>query len=71
VGGARRVELMSRRIIIDVALALNESKPPKSSPSTGAIDQHRKDCHAVADAFARSNSHFDRDRFLRDCGVKQ
>jgi len=31
--------------------------------------QHVIDCEAVADVLASTNPRFDRDRFLRECGV--
>lgn len=50
-----------------LARALNRSAPVRGSIDVHA--QHCANCEAIADALASQSRAFDRDRFLRNCGV--
>lgn len=59
---------MTRKDYVLLEAALASTRPPLSDPVQRS--QHARDCRAVADALARENPrHFDRVRFLKECGI--
>lgn len=60
---------MTRKDYVLLATALASVKPGPE-PLMRSIEraQHAKDCEAIADALAE-NPRFDRERFLKACGV--
>lgn len=60
-----------KHIFLMLADALLRAKPTGIPVDPGKVEQHARDCTAVANAFAQDNSAFDRERFLRDCGARR
>lgn len=59
---------LTRRHIVALAAALKSvSVDPAYEPPRAW--QHEADCNAVADVIGEDNRAFDRERFLKDCGV--
>jgi hypothetical protein len=59
-----------KHIFLAIADALNMVRPAGAPVDPKQVEQHAKDCRAVANAFASENRAFDRERFLRDCGIQ-
>lgn len=60
---------MTRKDYVLLAEAL-ASVLPDNVGNGYESEQHARDCAAVADALARENARFDRERFLKACGVQ-
>lgn len=64
---------MTRKDYVLIAGALLRGRPedPNCTVAGSAAlhGQHMRDCKALADALAGTNPRFDRERFLRACGV--
>ena len=62
---------MTRKDYVLIAAALAAAGQTYSARLIAeARDQWVEDCHALADALARDNARFDRERFLTACGVQ-
>lgn len=59
---------MTRKDYVLLAAALKDAKP-LPSPCPESCHGWRLASHAVCEALSRDNPQFDRDRFLRACGV--
>lgn len=60
---------MTRKHYVMLAAALARSKPERFH--AGAEDaQWRWDCRVIAEALAADNERFDRERFLKACGIE-
>lgn len=60
---------MTRKDYILLANALASAKPEYVPTASPFNEQWRDDCEAVADALAADNARFERERFLKACGV--
>lgn len=62
---------MTRKDYILLAEALKNARPVSGLPSSPArFTQWSDDCESVADALAAQSRGFDRELFLRNCGVQ-
>lgn len=61
---------MTKKDYALIAQALKEAQPSWDDYSGEAYDQHCNDCEVVAEALARDNPRFNRERFLKACGVE-
>ncbi len=71
---ANGASTMTRKDYVLLAAALASAKPAPHmhGPDHGlaAREQHKRDCEAIADALAE-NPRFDRERFLKACGIEE
>lgn len=59
---------MTRKDYVMLAAALH---PTNTQPCySEGREQHKADCEAIADALAKNDPRFDRERFLKACGVQ-
>ncbi len=59
---------MTRKDYVMLSDTLRSCKP-FTSCNTAAHGQHRLDCISIANSIRDNDPKFDRERFLRDCGV--
>ncbi len=60
---------MTRKDYVLIAEALKKARPTPSDYNSAHV-QFRADVTLIADALANDNPRFDRERFLKACGVQ-